>query len=188
MNDLTPERGWGWIRYIVEVRTYAKAPFIIFLLSTWVGSAIAEPIKPSRPSGNLLVNGDFELGDFTGWLNTYPEPWPYGGGIKPPPYGTDSSVREPPEKLNDDSEYAALIMGSPEGIVVPLLQAQIPARAGDIFDMSGWIYSETDMNPSSFSLIKIVFEDAQGFHIEPAEYLDGTPCQCFLGLVLNPNL
>ena len=127
-----------------------------------------------------MVNGDFELGNFTGWLNTLPKPWPYGGGPSPQPvYGSDSLVGEPPEKLNDDSEYAALIVGSPEFIITPLLQAQMPARAGDIFDMSGWIYSETDMNPYSFSLIKIVFEDDQGFHIEPAEYLDGTPCLCF---------
>ena len=155
-----------------------KALFVIFLLSTWIGPAIAEPGKPPRPSGNLLVNGDFELGDFTGWLSTLPAPWPYGGGPNPV-YGSDSLIGEPPENLHGDSKYAALVMGSPEGIITPLLQTQIPARAGDIFDMSGWIYSETDMNPYSFSLIKIVFEDSRGFHLEPAEYLDGTPCLCF---------
>lgn len=155
-----------------------KALLVIFLLSTWIGSAIAEPGKPSRPSGNLLTNGDFDLGNFTGWYDIYPEPWPYGG-INGSNYGSDSRVTAPPELRETDDQLSALVLGSPDGIIVPNIFQRMPARPGDTFDLSGWIYSETDMNPQSFSLLKIVFEDAQGFHLEPAEYLDGEPCPCF---------
>lgn len=136
------------------------------------------PGQPPRPSGNLLINGDFELGNFDGWYDLSPQPWPYGGNLGAIQYGTESGVFAPPEKRSDDSEFSVLLTAAPQGRFVSQFWQRMPARPGDRFDFSSWIYNETKVNPGPFSLLKIVFEDEQGYHLEPAQYLQGRACDC----------
>ena len=143
-----------------------------------VESSMLKKRRQVSQDENLLLNGNFEIGSLSGW-NTYCcDPWPYGA--VGPTYGPSSGVffdpLHPPGVLPEN--FAALINSAVENDV-SYLQTQLPAREGDVFNLRGRIMREAAGNPYSFSLLKIVFEDEDGYHLEPAGYLIGAPCNCF---------
>ena len=102
------------------------------------------------PAQNLLVNGDFETGDLTGWTA----------------FG-DTSAGAPGVGANDGS-FAALLF-SPGGANVAGIFQTLNANPGDEFNLSGVMLTEADLPAGdTFGLLKIVFTDSDGNDLEPA--------------------
>jgi hypothetical protein len=112
-------------------------------------------------SANLLINGDFETGDLTGW------------NIGPP----DISVGAPGIGAHGGQFALRMNQPPPNGGVPEVNQGSfdsgltIPASPGVTYDLSGYMLTEAALpgaGATNFGLFKIVFEDAAGNDLIPA--------------------
>ena len=106
---------------------------------------------------DLLTNGDFETGDFTGWE---------GGAV----IANNVKLGEPTVGAQSDMYAAELELAAG----VSELRQTFPAAPGDEFFMSGYMLTENAL-PSgpSLGLLKIVFQDVNGVDLVPASISQG---------------
>ena len=96
---------------------------------------------------NLLENGDFETGDFTGWVPEFN------------PNVDNANVGEPGVGAQDGDFAAELALASG----VSELRQTFPAAPGDEFCLEGFMLTENALPfGATFGLYKIVFQDAAG--------------------------
>ncbi len=117
----------------------------------WFDDISAHQIVGGMPGPEILENGGFETGDFTGWA---PEPPSGNGSVGAPGVGAQ------------DGSFAALLTNEQS---VGELRQTSPASPGDEFNLNGYMLTE-NMLPGgpSFGLFKIVFRNADGMDLEPA--------------------
>lgn len=103
---------------------------------------------------NLLENGDFESGATA--------PWSGAGSVVPTP-GTVFPW--------GSSTHSLQIAGAGNSFLSAY--QTIPAEAGQEFSFSGYLYADSLPDSGPFALLKIVFRNAEGTDIEPAEVVIG---------------
>jgi hypothetical protein len=144
----------------------------------WLTIMVIIAVLPMSGIANaeLLTNGDFEIGDLTGW-NLGPGDLSVGA----PGIGAQSGNFA--ARLNSPADGVPTIdQGSFGG-----LNGIIPASPGQEFNLSGYMLTETALpavgTGATFGLFKIVFEDAAGNDLEPASVSIGQ-----FGPAANPGV
>jgi hypothetical protein len=105
-------------------------------------------------AASMLVNGDFEAGNLSGWNNN-------GGALGQPGVGAQSGV------------FSALLTTAVNG--VPEINQSFAASAGQEFNFSGFMLTPALLPAGpSFGLLKIVFRDAGNVDLQVAQASIGT--------------
>ncbi|MEM9412264.1 MAG: hypothetical protein AAGA30_14205, partial [Planctomycetota bacterium] len=142
----------------------------------WYDNICASLVTGGSAGPNLLENGDFETGDFTGWVPEFN------------PEVDNATIGAPGAGAQDGSFAVELALANG----VAELRQTFPASPGDEFKLDGhWLTENLLPFGATFGLFKIVFQDADGndLQLDPGAIVTGTDAGTdFPGIESVPRL